>query len=112
MMQLLTKKGSNIFVVNTQSKIQPSSLPQARIPPNIGNKVLKVNPSGFVTSTLHESKRPHNESTLEKALKNDGSFVVSSSTPLTLNPTLIRTQTGPFAISARLECRLSFLSFR
>ncbi|KAH3774709.1 hypothetical protein DPMN_176100 [Dreissena polymorpha] len=66
LMQLLITKGSNDFVVNTRSRIQPSGVPQAQILPNIGNNVLKVKLLGFIASTSHsKSKQPRIESTLE-----------------------------------------------
>ncbi|KAH3845282.1 hypothetical protein DPMN_087558 [Dreissena polymorpha] len=65
---LLTKKGSHDLAVNTQSTIHQWDVPQMRIPPNIGNKVVKVNTTGFVTSTSHsEPKGPRIDMTLEKA---------------------------------------------
>ncbi|KAH3895959.1 hypothetical protein DPMN_020128 [Dreissena polymorpha] len=47
--------------------------------------MLKVNPSGFVTSHSNP-KQPGIESALEKALKNDSSFVVWSSMPFGSQP--------------------------
>ncbi|KAH3896051.1 hypothetical protein DPMN_020224 [Dreissena polymorpha] len=89
-----------------------SGMVQVPILPIIVNKVLKVHPSGFVTSTSHfKPKRPRTELMLEKALQNDSSLICGPVCPLTLNTTLVRTQIRPLAISARLECRLSFLSF-
>ncbi|KAH3737128.1 hypothetical protein DPMN_043706 [Dreissena polymorpha] len=47
----------------------------------------------------------------EKALKNNSSFVVWSSTPFDSQPEESRTQTRLLAISARPACHPSFLSF-
>lgn len=74
--QLLSKKASNDIVVNTLSTIQPSGIPQQRIPPNLASKLLKVNPSSFMAaSSSSEAKRARTEnasnsqlSTLERAL--------------------------------------------
>ncbi|KAH3879094.1 hypothetical protein DPMN_002995 [Dreissena polymorpha] len=55
---------------------------QTQILPNNINTVLKVYPSMFVTSTSHsKTKQPRIELTLDKALKNDSSFVVCLLTP-------------------------------
>ncbi|KAH3878919.1 hypothetical protein DPMN_002820 [Dreissena polymorpha] len=59
-----------------------SGVVQAQIQPILVNKVLKVHPSGFVTSTSHsKTKRPGIDLTLDKVLKNDSSFVVWPSMP-------------------------------
>jgi len=82
--KLLSQRVNNEMVVNTLSTIQPSGVPQTRIPANLANKILKVNPSNFVTSTsATEAKRPRlssGMSTLEQALKRDSALNVSSST--------------------------------
>ena len=74
--QLLSKKANNDIVVNTLSTIQPSGIPQQRIPQNLASKLLKVNPSSFMASNGgSEAKRARTESgnnnqlsTLERAL--------------------------------------------
>ncbi|XP_060582282.1 nuclear receptor coactivator 3-like [Ruditapes philippinarum] len=74
--QLLSKKANNDIVVNTLSTIQPSGIPQQRIPQNIASKLLKVNPSSFISaSSGSEAKRARTDSgnnnqlsTLERAL--------------------------------------------
>ncbi|KAH3895534.1 hypothetical protein DPMN_019699 [Dreissena polymorpha] len=48
----------------------------------------------------------------EKALNNNSSFVVWSSTPFDSQPEESRTQTRLLSISARPACHISFLSFR
>ncbi|WAR17525.1 NCOA2-like protein [Mya arenaria] len=86
--ELLSKRVNNEIVVNTLSTIQPSQVPQVpRIPQNLANKLLKVNPSNFVTSSsAPEAKRPRLDipssglTTLEKVLRRDSSSNVSSST--------------------------------
>ncbi|KAH3879269.1 hypothetical protein DPMN_003172 [Dreissena polymorpha] len=88
-----------------------SGVVQAQILPNNINTVPKVYPSWFVTSTSHsKTKQPRIEQTLDKALKNDRSFVVWSSMPFDSNPTLGRTQTQPLAITARPAWHLTFLT--
>ncbi|XP_053383143.1 nuclear receptor coactivator 2-like isoform X2 [Mercenaria mercenaria] len=74
--QLLSKKANNDIVVNTLSTIQPSGIPQQRIPQNLASKLLKVNPSSFnTTNSGNEAKRARTDSgnnnqlsTLERAL--------------------------------------------
>lgn len=89
--QLLSKRSNTDIVVNTLSTIQPSGVPQTRIPSNLANKLLKVNPSSF-NNTPSDVKRARTEgpsstgqlSTLEHALrmpKKDLNTSVSSSTP-------------------------------
>ncbi|KAH3879347.1 hypothetical protein DPMN_003249 [Dreissena polymorpha] len=68
--------------------------------------LLKVNTSGFVTSTLHSEAKVHRiELRLKKASKHDTSFVVRSSTPFDSQPE-VNQNSNSALISAQL------LSFR
>ncbi|KAH3897950.1 hypothetical protein DPMN_022146 [Dreissena polymorpha] len=68
--------------------------------------LLKVNTSGFVTSTLHSEAKVHRiELRLKKASKHDTSFVVRSSTPFDYQPE-VNQNSNSALISAQL------LSFR
>ncbi|KAH3897872.1 hypothetical protein DPMN_022068 [Dreissena polymorpha] len=90
---LLTQKGSSDFAVNSEH--DTSMLTQK------GSKDL-----------VHSKpKRPRIKLMQEKALENNSSFVVWSSTPFDSQPEESRTQTRLLAISARLACHLSFLNF-
>ncbi|KAH3874046.1 hypothetical protein DPMN_037287 [Dreissena polymorpha] len=84
---MLTQKGSNDFAVNSEH--DTSMLTQ----------------KGSNDLDHSEPKRPHIELMQEKALKNNSSFVVWSSTPFDSQPEESRTQTRLLAISARPSCQ-------